>query len=123
MSMKRDARQGGNLSRYLDTAYFGAGVYGMDAAAKRYFGRTAKELSLSDWAVLAGLVRAPSALVPTRHLEGARQRAALVLNAMVQTGAICREQADAARRPPDHVAVPPDDPPGTNFFVDMLVAT
>ena len=88
------------LSRYLNTAYFGAGVYGVDAAAKRYFGKTAKELSLSESAMLAGLVRAPSALAPTRHLEGARQRAALVLNAMVQAGAISREQADAARRQP-----------------------
>src|SRR5215475_7610009 len=56
-------------SRYLNTAYFGAGVYGVDAAAKRYFGKTAKELSLSEAAMLAGLVRAPSALAPTRHLE------------------------------------------------------
>ena len=108
------------LSRYLNTAYFGAGVYGVDAAAKRYFGKTAKELSLSESAMLAGLVRAPSALAPTRHLEGARQRAALVLNAMVQTGAISREQADAARRQPTTLRVPPDNPPGTNYFVDML---
>src|SRR5262249_10063015 len=48
------------LSRYLNTAYFGAGVYGVDAAAKRYFGKTAKELSLSEAAMLAGLVRAPT---------------------------------------------------------------
>ena len=57
------------LTRYLNTAYFGAGVYGVDAAARRYFGKTAKELSLSESAMLAGLVRAPSALAPTRNLE------------------------------------------------------
>jgi penicillin-binding protein 1A len=108
------------LSRYLNTAYFGAGVYGVDAAAKRYFGKTAKELSLSESAMLAGLVRAPSALAPTRNLEGARQRAALVLNAMVKTGAISREQADAARQQPTTLRMPPDNPPGTNYFVDML---
>jgi penicillin-binding protein 1A len=61
------------LTRYLNTAYFGAGVYGVDAAAKRYFGKTAKDLSLSEAAMLAGLVRAPSTLAPTRNLEGARQ--------------------------------------------------
>src|SRR5262245_408471 len=83
------------LSRYLNTAYFGAGVYGVDAAAKRYFGKTAKELSLSEAAMLAGLVRAPSALAPTRYLEEARQRAALVLKAMVETGAV-----PASRRKP-----------------------
>jgi len=108
------------LSRYLNTAYFGAGVYGVDAAAKRYFGKTAKELSLSEAAMLAGLVRAPSALAPTRHLEEARQRAALVLKAMVETGAISREQAEAARRQPVSLRVPPDNPPGANYFVDVL---
>jgi penicillin-binding protein 1A len=120
MWMERTLGKEEILSRYLNTAYFGAGVYGVDAAAKRYFGKTAKELSLSESAMLAGLVRAPSALAPTRHLEGARQRAALVLNAMVQTGAISREQADAARRQPTVLRVPPDNPPGTNYFVDML---
>jgi penicillin-binding protein 1A len=108
------------LSRYLNTAYFGAGVYGVDAAAKRYFGKAAKELSLSEAAMLAGLVRAPSALAPTRNLEGARQRAALVLKAMVETGAISPQQADAARREPATLRVPPDNPPGTNYFVDTL---
>jgi len=108
------------LSRYLNTAYFGAGVYGVDAAAKRYFGKTAKELSLSEAAMLAGLVRAPSALAPTRHLEEARQRAALVLNAMVRTGAISPQQADAARQQPATLRVPPENPPGTNYFVDVL---
>jgi penicillin-binding protein 1A len=120
MWMERTLGKEEILSRYLNTAYFGAGVYGVDAAAKRYFGKTAKELSLSESAMLAGLVRAPSALAPTRHLEGARQRAALVLNAMVQTGAISREQADAARRQPTVLRVPPDNPPGTNYFVDIL---
>jgi 1A family penicillin-binding protein len=108
------------LSRYLNTAYFGAGVYGVDAAAKRYFGKTAKELSLSEAAMLAGLVRAPSALAPTRHLEEARQRAALVLKAMVETGAISSQQADAARQHPATLRVPPENPPGTNYFVDVL---
>src|SRR5262245_11719563 len=108
------------LSRYLNTAYFGAGVYGVDAAAKRYFGKTAKELSLSEAAMLAGLVRAPSALAPTRYLEEARQRAALVLKAMVETGAVSREQAETARQQPVSLRVPPDNPPGTNYFVDVL---
>src|SRR5262249_16967348 len=110
------------LSRYLNTAYFGAGVYGVDAAAKRYFGKAAKELSLSEAAMLAGLVRAPSALAPTRNLEGARQRASVVLDAMVETGAISREQADAARKQPATLRVPPDSRAGTNYFVDMLSA-
>ena len=110
------------LTSYLNTAYFGAGVYGVDAAAKRYFGKAATGLSLSESAMLAGLVRAPSSLAPTRNLDGARQRAALVLDAMVETGAISRAQADAARPQPAALRVPPDNPPGTNYFVDMLNA-
>ena len=108
------------LVRYLNTAYFGAGVYGVDAAAKRYFGKTAKELSLGEAAMLAGLVRAPSALAPHRNLERARARAELVLAAMVETGAISRDQVDAARRQPAALRVPPETPPGTNYFVDMV---
>ncbi len=108
------------LTRYLNTAYFGAGVYGADAAAKRYFGKTAKELSLAEAAMLAGLVRAPSALAPTRNLDGARQRAGFVLDAMVDTGAISPQEAEAARRDPANLRVPPDNPLGTNYFVDTL---
>jgi len=108
------------LTRYLNTAYFGAGVYSADAAARRYFGKPARNLSLSEAAMLAGLVRAPSALSPTRNLEGARQRAALVLKGMVATGAISREQAEAARAQPTTLRVPPDNPPGTNYFVDIV---
>jgi 1A family penicillin-binding protein len=110
------------LVRYLNTAYFGAGVYGVDAAAKRYFGKAAKDLSLSEAAMLAGLVRAPSALAPTRNLDGARERAELVLDAMVETGALPREQADAAKRQPATLRLPPDTPPGTNYFADAAGA-
>ena len=109
------------LTRYLNTAYFGASAYGVDAAAKRYFGKPAKEVSLSEAAMLAGLVRAPSVLAPTRNLEGARRRAGLVLDAMTESGAVSRDEAEAARRAPTTLRVPPDTPPGTNYFIDMLV--
>src|SRR5262249_35317559 len=110
------------LARYLNTAYFGANVYGADAAAKRYFGKTAKTLSLAEAAMLAGLVRSPSVLTPIRNLEGARARADLVLDAMIETGAITRAQADEARRQPVTLRVPPESPPGTNYFVDLVNA-
>src|SRR6516165_5931742 len=108
------------LTRYLNTAYFGAGVYGADAAARRYFGKPARNLSLGEAAMLAGLVRAPSALSPTHNLDGARARAALVLRAMVATGVISREQAEAARGEPTTLRVPPENPPGTNYFIDVV---
>jgi penicillin-binding protein 1A len=72
--------------------------------------------------MLAGLVRAPSQLAPTRNLGGARERADTVLDAMVETGAITAEQADAARAEPVNLRTPPETPPGTNYVVDMVVA-
>ncbi|MFB0489150.1 penicillin-binding protein 1A [Methylobacterium sp. OAE515] len=108
------------LLGYLDTAYFGAGAYGADAAARRYFGKPAKALSLPEAAMLAGLVRAPSQLAPTRNLGGAKERADVVLQAMVETGAITQGEADAARRQSVTLKTPPEAPPGTNYFLDMI---
>ena len=110
------------LLRYLNTAYFGSGAYGVDAAARRYFGKPTKDLSLGEAAMLAGLVRAPSQLAPTRNLGGAKERADTVLQAMVETGAITTQQADAARAEPVNLRIPPETPPGTNYFVDMVAA-
>jgi 1A family penicillin-binding protein len=108
------------LLGYLDTAYFGAGAYGADAAARRYFGKPAKALNLPEAAMLAGLVRAPSQLAPTRNLGGAKERADVVLQAMVETGAITQAEADAARRQSVTLKTPPEAPPGTNYFLDMI---
>ena len=108
------------LVRYLNTAYFGAGAYGVDAAAKRYFGKRAKELTLPESAMLAGLVRAPSQLAPHRNFEGARERADLVLQAMIETGAITPEDQRAARTQPAALRLPPEAPPGSNYFTDVV---
>jgi len=108
------------LLGYLDAAYFGAGAYGADAAAKRYFGKPAKALTLPEAAMLAGLVRAPSQLAPTHNLGGAKERADVVLQAMVETGAITQKEADAARRQSVTLKTPPEAPPGTNYFLDMI---
>jgi 1A family penicillin-binding protein len=110
------------LTRYLNTAYFGAGAYGVDAAAKRYFGKDAQSLDLAEAAMLAGLIRAPSALSPTRDLDAARQRAETVLQAMVDAGFISEPQAAQARAHPAHLAVPPETEPGSNYFVDATEA-
>ncbi len=84
------------LSRYLSSVYFGDGVYGLRAAARHYFDRSPEDLSLAQAAMLAGVVQAPSRLAPTRNLDGARDRARLVLDAMADTGAITRTRATAA---------------------------
>lgn len=110
------------LLGYLNTAYFGAGAYGIDAAARRYFGKGAKALTLPEAAMLAGLVRAPSQLAPTRNFGGAKERADIVLQTMVETGAIDAAEADKARAETITLRTPPETPPGTNYFLDMVSA-
>jgi penicillin-binding protein 1A len=85
---------------YLNRVYFGAGAYGIDAAARRYFDRNASELTLPQAAMLAGVLPAPSALAPNRNPEGARQRAALVLQAMRDQGFIDAKEAEVALNEP-----------------------
>lgn len=81
------------LSLYLNRVYFGAGTYGVDAAARRYFGKPATELDLYESATLAGLLRAPSRYNPARNPDLAHARAVQVLAAMVSAGFIGAEDA------------------------------
>lgn len=74
------------LELYLNRVYFGAGAYGVEAAAQRYYGKSARNVSLSEAAVLAGLVQAPSRLAPNRNPEAAQARAELVVAAMNELG-------------------------------------
>jgi penicillin-binding protein 1A len=105
------------LELYLNRIYLGSGAYGVDGAARVYFGKSARHLSLSEAAMLATLTTAPSVFSPRRDLAAAQARANLVLRAMVETGAITREQAADARANPAVVA----DRTSTdarNFFLD-----
>lgn len=110
------------LSLYLNKVYFGAGAYGVDAAARRYFGKAAKQLSLAEAAMLAGLVKAPSQLAPTRDLETARARAVLVLQAMVETGALDQGRYETALESPASLAVLPNALPSANYFANWIEA-
>jgi penicillin-binding protein 1A len=86
------------LSRYLSSVYFGDGVFGLRAASQHYFGKPPEQLGLGEAAMLAGLVKAPSALDPFDHPQAAARRANLVLGAMAETKAIAPEDALHARR-------------------------
>ncbi|MFG1340863.1 transglycosylase domain-containing protein [Xanthobacter autotrophicus] len=92
------------LDLYLNRVYFGAGAYGVEAAAQRYFGKSARQVTLAEAAMLAGLVNSPSRLAPTRNLKGAQARAGLVLNAMRQQGLITPEMASTALARPAQLA-------------------
>ncbi len=85
------------LSRYLSSVYFGDGVFGLRAAAHHYFGKEPEELSVGEAAMLAGLVKAPSALDPFTHPDAAARREQVVLGAMVDNKAISAVQARRAR--------------------------
>ena len=74
------------LALYLNRVYFGAGAYGIQAAAETYFNRPVQSLTTGEAALLAGLLKAPSRYAPTRNPQGARARAQLVLQAMHETG-------------------------------------
>ena len=84
------------LGMYLNRVYFGHGAYGVGAAAKTYFGRDAKDLSIAQMALVAGLIQAPAAYDPARYYDLAHQRELYVLEGMVSTHAISQEQATKA---------------------------
>ena len=76
------------LELYLNRVYLGAGAYGVDAAAHRYFGKSAKDVTLAEAATLAGLLKAPARYSPLLDPEAAAERASLVLAAMHEEGYI-----------------------------------
>jgi penicillin-binding protein 1A len=88
------------LTAYLNTIYFGNGAYGIERAARTYFGCTAAQLTLPEAALLAGIPRDPSLYDPFRNPKSARARRALVLQKMVQQGDITRGDARRANRAP-----------------------
>lgn len=109
------------LSIYLNRVYMGAGAYGFETGAYRYFGKSARTLNLSEAAMLAGLLKAPSRLSPTSNSEGARQRADVVLNAMVDADYITPAQAQQAKENPAKI-----NPQSLNssgqYFMDWSVS-
>ena len=88
------------LELYVNRVYFGAGAYGVEAAAQRYYGKPARDVTVAEAATLAGLVQAPSRLAPNRNPEAARARAELVLAAMSEEGYISRDQLKTALAEP-----------------------
>ena len=88
------------LEHYMNRIYFGAGVYGVETASLQYFGKSAKQLSLGEAAMLAGIIRGPTRFSPRTNLKGALQQRDQVLDRMVQLDRITRVEAEAARRTP-----------------------
>ena len=94
------------LELYLNRVFFGHGTHGVEAASQRYFGKSARDLTLMESAILAGSLKAPSRLNPESHPRDSAARAALVLASMQDQGAITPAQRREA------LTTPPDDAPG-----------
>ncbi|HVO17091.1 MAG TPA: PBP1A family penicillin-binding protein [Alphaproteobacteria bacterium] len=108
------------LTIYLNRVYLGAGAYGVDAAAHRYFGKPARALTLYECAVIAGLLRAPTRYSPASHPEAAADRAAQVLANMVDAGYIDAAQAKRAESQGMRAERGPEDM-GYRFFADWVL--
>ena len=104
------------LEIYLNRVYLGSGTWGMDAAARMYFGVSARRVTLAQAAVLAGLPRAPSRFNPRVNPTAALARGKEVLAAMVEAGAISAEQAQAAAA---QIVFPPA-PAAAGWFADWV---
>jgi penicillin-binding protein 1A len=112
------------LEMYLNHIYFGNGARGIEAAARHYFGRGAKELTLPQAALLAAMPKAPSHYDPRRHPKEARERRDLVLSLMAEQKRITADEAEAARKAPLGAVPKPraekPDAPFAAYFVEEV---
>lgn len=112
------------LERYLNTVYFGAGAYGVQAAAETYWGYDeAREMSWAEAAMLAGIIRNPTGFDPTLNPEAARNRRSTVFDRLVATGDLTREEADALDLEPlPAERQQPFDRKPTDYFIQEALA-
>src|SRR3989454_5931949 len=111
------------LEMYLNQVYFGQGAYGVEAAARTYFGKGVSELTVRESALIAGLPRAPSNYSPFDHGEAAKRRREVVLRRMVDYGALKDEEAKRLAKT-DLGLIPPERRRTTGqYFVDYVQQT
>src|SRR5512139_958899 len=108
------------LELYLNRVYFGGGAYGIDAASRRFFGHSAKQLSIPEAAIIAGLVKAPSNYSPTADAVAARNRAQVVIGLMQEAHVITPGQA-ASAMPGDVKMVPTPKQNSVRYFTDWVL--
>ena len=110
------------LEFYLNQIYFGQGAYGVEAAARTYFGKDVQELDLAECAMLAGIPKSPNYYSPFNNLDAAKERRAVVLDQMVKYGYISRMEATEAKRTEINLAVPepPEEQKVGAYFIDYV---
>ena len=109
------------LSAYLNRVYFGNGAYGIDAAARVYFGKPATDLTLFESAVLAGLLKAPSRYSPTANPDLAKQRAETVIQAMHDAGYLDEKKTEATIKSARIKVAGGDQGDLTRYFADWII--
>jgi len=109
------------LTIYLNRVYLGGGTYGVEAAARRYFGKTVRDLSLPESAMIAGLLKAPSRYAPIRDLMLAQSRAGQVIDNMVASGWLDQAEAAAAKQSPAQPTGAYIGSGGARYFVDWIL--
>src|SRR5438876_2883421 len=107
------------LELYLNRVYFGSGAYGVEAAAQRYFGKPAREVKVAEAAMLAGVVKSPSRLAPSRNPDGAERRARAVLAAMTELGFVTETMAKSALAQPARAK--PAGAGSVNYVADWIM--
>ena len=120
-TLERNLSKDQILELYLNRIYLGSGAYGVDGAARTYFGKSAREVTLQEAAMLAALTRSPSVFTPRRDLEAAQERSKVVLQAMVDTGALKPEMAVAAAQKPATISDRSNDL-ARNYYFDAAAA-
>jgi 1A family penicillin-binding protein len=110
------------LSVYLNRAYLGGGAYGAEAAAQRYFGKSAAALNPAEGAMIAGLLTAPSTLAPTANLERSRNRASVVVGLMRRQGYLSDQDAALALANPAELSEAAERQAG-GYFADWVMAS
>ncbi len=109
------------ISLYVNRIYLGAGAYGVESAALTYFGKSARDVTLAEAAMLAGLPKAPSTYAPTQNPKGAERRAGEVLDNLLEADAIAPFDAREARLNPAQVIVQNTDN-DLGYFFDYVAA-
>ena len=105
---------------YANQIYLGHGVYGFESASQFYFSKPAKQLTLDEAALLAGLPKSPSYYSPITHPERALKRRNLVINSMLEDGMITAQQASVAREQPIQLEVSHDPDSLAPYFVEEI---
>ena len=108
------------LELYLNQVYFGSGAYGVEAAARRFFGKPVGELNLAECALVAGMPKSPSRYSPLVNESRALKRRELVLNQMARNGLITQEESEAAKSSPLNLAEGPSIETKAPYFVTYV---